>query len=335
MPHSRPWFAVIAALVLGSAGARAQTTLLNVSYDSTRELYADIGRAFAADWKARTGETVVIQTTHGGSGGQSRAVIGGLEADVVTLALQPDIDAIASGAHLLPADWARRLPNHSVPYTSTILLVVRKGNPKRIHDWADLVRPGVSVIAPNPKTSGAGRWSYLAAWGYAMRRPGGTTDTARGFVRALYANVAELDRGERSAVVSFAQRNKGDVLIAWEDDANLAVHLLGAGKLELVVPSITIKAEPAVAVLDAVATKHGTTRQAEAYLRFLYSPDGQEIVAGRHYRPIDPAVSARFAYLFPDVPTFTVDDVFGSWQQAGTEHFADGAIFDQIRQPTR
>ena len=330
-----PWLlALVAAIALGRP-TLAATALLNVSYDPTRELYADIDKAFAADWKARTGETIDLRASHGGSGAQARAVIDGLEADVVTLALQPDIDAIANRAGLLPADWQARLPNNSVAYTSTILFVVRKGNPKQIHDWADLVKPGVAVITPNPKTSGGARWNYLAAWGYALKQPGGTPDTARAFVKALFANVPVLDSGARGATVTFARRNQGDVLLAWEDDANLAVRKLGAGKLEIVVPSISIRAEPKIAVVDRVTAKHGTAKQAEAYLRFLYSPQGQEIEARHFLRPTDPAVLARFAAQFPPVPTFTVDELLGGWRKVQAEHFADGGVFDQIYQPVK
>jgi sulfate transport system substrate-binding protein len=326
---------MMAALLLGSAQARADTFLLNVSYDPTRELYVDINKAFAADWKAKTGEDLTVRSSHGGSGAQARAVIDGLEADVVTLALQSDIDAIAERAKLLPLDWQSRLPNHSVPYTSTILFVVRKGNPKGIHDWADLTKPGVSVITPNPKTSGGARWNYLAAWGWALRQPGGTPDTAKAFVRTLYSHVPVLDSGARGSTITFARRNQGDVLLAWEDDANLAVSELGAGKLEIVVPSLTIQAEPVVAVVDSVAQKHGLQKQAEAYLRYLYTPAAQAIEAQHHYRPTDPAVMARFAKQFPAVKTFTIEDVFGGWKKVQAEHFSDGGIFDQIYQPVK
>jgi sulfate transport system substrate-binding protein len=327
--------ALFAVGLLLNLPARADTTLLNVSYDPTRELYADIDTAFTADWKAKTGETVTIRTSHGGSGAQARAVIDGLEADVVTLGLQPDIDAIAERAKLLPLDWQARLPNHSVPYTSTILFVVRKGNPKGIHDWGDLIKPGVAVITPNPKTSGGARWNYLAAWGYALRQPGGTPETAKAFVKALYSHVPVLDSGARGSTITFARRNQGDVLIAWEDDANVAVHDLGAGRLEIVVPSVTIKAEPVAAMVDAVTTQHGTRKQAEAYLRYLYTPAAQEIVAHHHDRPIDPAVLARHAAEFPAVPTFTVDEMFGGWKKVQAEHFSEGGIFDQIYQPVK
>ncbi len=336
-PRLAPFlFAILlGASGLDARGAHADTTLLNVSYDPTREMFAEIDRAFTADWKARTGERVTVETSHGGSGAQARAVIEGLEADVVTLALQPDVDVIASRAHLLPADWQGRLPNRSVPYTSTILFVVRKGNPKHIHDWPDLARPGVSVITPNPKTSGGARWNYLAAWGYALHQPGGDAESARALVDEIYANVPVLDSGARGATITFARRHLGDVLIAWEDDANLAVRFLGPRRLEIVVPSITIRAEPVAALVDAVAEQHGTAEQAEAYLRFLYSPAAQEIAASHYLRPSDPAVLARHADRFPAVPTFTVDDTFGGWRRAQAEHFGEGGTFDQIYQPLK
>ncbi len=332
----RPVLAILlaAGLALGG-GVRAQTRLLNVSYDPTRELYAAINKAFVADWKQQSGETLTVQTSHGGSGSQARAVIEGLQADVVTLALQPDIDAIAERAHLIAADWQKRLPNNSVPFTSTIVFVVRKGNPKNIHDWPDLVKPGVSVITPNPKTSGGARWNYLAAWGYALRAPGGSPEKAKAFVAALYHNVPILDSGARGSTITFAQRGQGDVLIAWENDAELAVHQMGAGQLEIVVPSISIKAEPPVAVVDGVVDKRNTRKQAEAYLHYLYTPAAQEIAAGQYYRPTDPAVAQRHKAEFPAIPMFTVDEVFGSWRKVQADHFADGGIFDQIYQPTK
>ena len=335
MPKPRLLLALLALLAGASPHpAAADSTLLNVSYDPTHELYADFDRFFEADWKARTGQTLSIRTSHGGSASQARAVIEGLEADVVTLALQPDIDQIARQSHLLPEDWRGRLPNDNVPYTSTILFVVRKGNPKGIHDWADLVRPGIAVITPNPKTSGGARWNYLAAYGYALHQPGATPATAREFIRALFANTPVLDSGARGATISFARRHLGDVLLAWEDDANLAVKYLSPGKIEIVVPSVSIKAEPVVAVMDATVRKHHTGLQAEAYLRGLYTPTGQEIIARHFYRPIDPVVLARHADLFPPVPTFSVDDL-GGWQKVNAEHFAEGGVFDQIYQPLK
>jgi sulfate/thiosulfate-binding protein len=326
--------ATTAALLLSLVTpAMAQTTLLNVSYDPTRELYAAVNKAFAARWEQQTGEKLSIRASHGGSGAQARAVIDGLEADVVTLALQSDIDAIADRSGLVAADWQTKLPNHGVPYTSRILLVVRKGNPKHITDWADLVRPGVAVITPNPKTSGGARWNYLAAWGYALGANAGDEAKAREFVGKLYHNVTVLDSGARASTITFAQRNQGDVLIAWEDDAELAVQQLGLGRLEIVVPSVTIQAEPVVAVVDKVVDRRGTRAQAEAYLRFLYTPEGQEIIAANHYRPIDPVVAARTASQFPDVKVFTVEGLFGGWRAVQAKHFADGGVFDQIYQP--
>lgn len=313
--------------------AHAETALLNVSYDPTRELYGAINKSFAAAWQAQTGQTLTLRSSHGGSGAQARAVIDGLEADVVSLALQSDIDAIADRAHLLALNWRDKLPNRSTPYTSTILFVVRKGNPKGIHDWADLIKPGVAVITPNPKTSGGARWNYLAAWGYALNANGGDQAKARTYVTELFRHVPILDSGARGATITFAQRNQGDVLLAWEDDAVLAVQELGRNKLEIVLPSISIQAEPVVAVVDAVVDRRGTRPQAEAYLRYLYTPEGQEIIARNHYRAIDPVVAARHTAEFPVVPMFTIDAVFGGWRQAQAEHFADGGLFDQIYQP--
>jgi sulfate transport system substrate-binding protein len=294
-------------------------------------LYADYDVAFAAFWKARMGEDLTIHSSHGGSGAQARAVIDGLEADVVTLALRSDIDAIAEKSKLIGANWQSRLPYNSVPYTSTILFVVRKGNPKGIHDWPDLIKPGVQVITPNPKTSGGARWNYLAAWGAAQK----AGLDPRGFVTELYKHVPILDSGARGSTITFAQRGQGDVLIAWEDDAQLAVTTLGPDKLEIVVPSVSIRAEPVVAVVDAVVDRHGTRAIAEAYLRYLFTPDGQEIVARHHYRPWNPMVAAKYADQFPKIPMFTVDEQFGGWKKAQAEHFADGGIFDQIYQPAK
>jgi sulfate transport system substrate-binding protein len=322
-----------AALLVSIGPATAQTTLLNVSYDPTRELYADINRVFAAEWLKKTGQAVTIRTSHGGSGAQARAVIDGLEADVVTLALQPDIDAIAEHSHLIAADWRDRLPNHSSPYTSRILFVVRKGNPKQIKDWPDLIKPGVEVITPNPKTSGGARWNYLAAWGFALQQGGEAA--ARSFVTQLFKHVLVLDNGARGSTITFAQRDQGDVLIAWEDDANLAVRQMGPDRLEIVAPSITIEADPVVAVVDQVAARHGTTALAEAYLRFLYTPEAQEIEAKHFYRPTDPAVAAHYASQFPEVKTFTVEKMFGGWEKVQAQQFGDGGIFDQIYQPGR
>jgi sulfate transport system substrate-binding protein len=321
-----------AAATVASPVAYADKTLLNASYDATRELYADYNQVFAAQWKQQTGETLTISNAHAGSGDQARAVIDGLDADVATLALAYDIDAIAAQAKLLPADWQTRLPNNSAPYTSTIVFLVRQGNPKNIHDWADLVRPGVKVITPNPKTSGAARWAYLAAWGQVLQG-GGTPDQARDYVTRLYRNVPVLDSGGRGATTTFVQRHQGDVLLSWENEALLAARQLGPDQFSIVVPSISILAEPSVAVLDVNAAKHGTQKEAEAYLRFLYTPEGQDIVAKHYFRPRDPAVAARYADAFPTIKLFTIDAVFGGWAKANADHFADGAAFDQIYQP--
>lgn len=323
--------AILAALL--ARPATAETTLLNVSYDPTRELYAEISKVFAAQWLRTTGEALTIRSSHGGSGAQARAVIEGLEADVVTLALQPDIDAIAARSGRIAPDWQTRLPNHSVPYTSTILFVVRRGNPKGIHDWADLIKPGVSVITPNPKTSGGARWNYLAAWGYALRSSGGDDAKARAYVAELLRHVPVLDTGARAATLSFAQRRQGDVLIAWEDDAMLVTREMNPGSMEIVVPSVSIMAEPVVAVVDAVVDRRGTRAPAEAFLRFLTTSEGQEIIARHFLRPIDPNVSARHTTDFPKVETFTVDAMFGGWAKAQATHFADGGTFDQLYQP--
>ena len=324
----------MAACLFGAPAAEAaEQTLLNVSYDPTRELYADVNTAFAAAWKAKTGDDVTIRASHGGSGAQARSVIDGLEADVVTLALQSDIDAIADRAKLIAPDWRDRLPNHSVPYTSTIVFVVRKGNSKGLHDWPDLIKPGVAVVTPNPKTSGGARWNYLAAWGAALRANSNDQAKARAFITELYRHVPVLDSGARGATISFARRNQGDVLIAWEDDAILAVRDLGPDKLEIVYPPVSIRAEPVVVVVDKVVDRHGTRALADAYLGFLYTPAGQELVAKHYYRPLDQTVAARYASQFPAIQTFTVDEVFGGWRKAQPEHFGDGGIFDQIYQP--
>jgi sulfate/thiosulfate transport system substrate-binding protein len=326
---------VAVAALMGARPAAAQQSLLNVSYDPTRELYAAVGKAFAERWKAQTGETIAIRTSNGGSGAQARAVIDGLEADIVTLALAWDIDAIAERAHLLPIDWQRRLPDNSSPCTSTIVFLVRKGNPKQIKDWDDLAKPGLKVITPNPKTSGGARWNYLAAWGYALKKDGNDPQKARDFVKALYANVPILDTGARGATMTFAQRRQGDVLIAWENEAFLAVNEFGKDKMEIVVPSVSILAEPAVALVDANVDRHGTRKAAEAYLAFLYTPEGQELAARNFYRPRLAEVAARHADQFPQIPLFTVDEVFGGWRKAQATHFADGGIFDQIHKPGR
>ncbi len=324
------------ALTVGTAStALAQTTLLNVSYDPTRELYQEFNAAFAKHWKSQTGDTVTIRQSHGGAGKQARAVIDGLEADVVTLALAYDIDAIAEQANLIPRDWQTRLPNNSSPYTSTIVFLVRKGNPKGIKDWDDLVKPGVSVVTPNPKTSGGARWNYLAAWGYALKQYGNDETKAREFVTQLYKNVPVLDSGARGSLTTFAERGIGDVFLSWENEAFLATKELGPDKFEIVVPSLSILAEPPVTVIDKVVDRKGTRKVAEAYLQYLYSAEGQNIAGKHYYRPRDPQVAAQYASLFPQVNLFTIDDVFGGWQQAQKTHFADGGTFDQIYQPGR
>ncbi|MEC5206771.1 sulfate/thiosulfate-binding protein [Vogesella perlucida] len=310
--------------------AVADVSLLNVSYDPTRELYQDFNVAFAKYWKAKTGETVTVKQSHGGSGKQARSVIDGLEADVVTLALSNDIDELHKNGGLVPANWQSRLPHNSTPYTSTIVLLVRKGNPKAIKDWNDLARPGVEVIAPNPKTGGGARWNYLAAWGYALKQPGGNDASARELVKKIYQNVKVLDSGARGSLVSFAQRGIGDVLISWENEAYLATKELGPDKFDIVVPSISILAEPPVSVVDKVVDKRGTRKVAEAYLQYLYSPEGQELAAANYYRPRDPKVAAKYAGKFAKVKLFTIDQVFGGWAKAQKVHFDDGAIFDQI-----
>ena len=312
------------------AGGKGGTVnLLNVSYDPTRELYRDINRAFAERWLADEGQKVTFRMSHGGSGKQSRAVIDGLEADVVTLALGHDIDAISERARKLPADWQARLPDNSAPYTSTIVFLVRAGNPKRIRDWGDLVRPGIKVITPNPKTSGGARWNFLAAWGYG-RAGGGSDQAAERYVNALYANVPVLDSGARGSTTTFAERGIGDVLLAWENEAFLAMEELGKGKFEIVAPSLSILAEPPVAVVTANARTHGTEKVAEAYLRFLYTPAGQEIIARHHYRPRDAAVAARHASRFPHMRLLTIDGDFGGWAAAHKRFFADRGIFDRM-----
>jgi sulfate/thiosulfate-binding protein len=328
---------VVLAFVLGlSLQGWSQgdaVTLLNVSYDPTRELYQDYNAAFAKYWKAKTGQTVTIQQSHSGSSKQARAVIDGLQADVVTLALAYDIDAISQNAGLLPADWQKRLPQNSTPYTSTIVFLVRKGNPKKIKDWDDLVKPGVSVITPSPKTSGGARWNYLAAWAYALKQPGGNDAKAQDFVKRLYKNVPVLDSGARGSTTTFGQREIGDVLIAWENEAFLSIKELGADKVEIVVPSMSILAEPPVSIVDKVVDKKGTRAVAQAYLEYLYTPEGQEIVARNFYRPRLEAAAKKYASTFPKIKLVTIDDVFGGWQKAQKAHFADGGIFDQIYQP--
>ena len=321
----------LAAATLGTASA-ADVSLLNVSYDPTRELYQDFNKSFAEYWKAKSGDTVTVRQSHGGSGKQARAVVDGLEADVVTLALGYDIDAIAQRG-LIAADWQKRLPFNAAPYTSTIVFLVRKGNPKGIKDWGDLVKPGIAVITPNPKTSGGARWNYLAAWGYAKQLPGGSDATARDFVGKLFRNVPVLDSGARGATTTFVERGIGDVLLAWENEALLAIKELGPDKVEIAVPSISILAEPPVAVVDKVVDKRGTRKVAQAYLKYLYSGAGQKLAADNYFRPIDVKTAAQYAKLFPKVKLFKLESVFGNWQQAQKMHFADGGVFDQIYQP--
>jgi sulfate/thiosulfate-binding protein len=321
------------AVPFGPPPAPKPVTLLNVSYDPTRELYEDFNQQFAAYWKNKTGQEVTIRQSHGGSGKQARSVIDGLEADVVTLALAYDIDQIADKGGLLPANWQTRLPNNSSPYTSTIVLLVRKGNPKHIRDWGDLAKPGVTVVTPNPKTSGGARWNYLAAWAWALRQPGGSDATAKDFVTKLYKNVPVLDAGARGATTTFVERGIGDVLIAWENEALLAIKELGPGKFEVVAPSLSILAEPPVAVVDKIANKHGTREVAQAYLEYLYTDAGQEIAAKHFYRPRSAAIAAKYQAQFPAVKLVTVDEVFGGWKKAHAAHFADGGTFDQIYQP--
>jgi sulfate transport system substrate-binding protein len=324
--------AALAAALLSLASLAAQAkdiTLLNVSYDPTRELYQDFNKAFAAHWKAKTGDTVTVKQSHGGSGKQARSVIDGLEADVVTLALAYDIDELGAKARLIPAEWQKRLPHNSSPYTSTIVFLVRKGNPKGIKDWPDLVKPGVQVITPNPKTSGGARWNYLAAWGYALKAPGGSEAKAREFVTALFKNVPVLDSGARGSTTTFVERGIGDVFISWENEAFLAVKELGPDKFEIVVPSVSILAEPPVTVVDKVVDKRGTREVATAYLQYLYSPEGQKIAGDNYYRPTDPKVAAQFDKLFPKIKLFSVDEL-GGWTQAQRLHFNDGGLFDAI-----
>jgi sulfate/thiosulfate transport system substrate-binding protein len=337
MTKFRSTLAAGAALIITTFAASAvlaDTTLLNVSYDPTRELYKAFNEAFIKDWKAKTGETVTIEQSHGGSGKQARAVIDGLQADVVTLALQGDIDQIAKTG-LINADWQKRLGNNSSPYTSTIVFLVRKGNPKGIKDWDDLVKKGVEVITPNPKTSGGARWNYLAAWAYADQKYGHDAAKDKEFIKNLYANVPVLDTGARGSTTTFAQRGIGDVLLAWENEAFLAIDELGADKFELVVPSLSIKAEPPVAVVDKVVDAKGTRKVAEAYLNYLYTPEAQKLIAHNYYRPSDPkSADPKDLARFVDVKLVSIDDpLFGGWAKAQPEHFADGGIFDQIYQP--
>ena len=328
------WYAAFLVVSLGSAAGK-EITLLNVSYDPTRELYQEINTAFAKAWQQKTGNSLQIQQSHGGSGKQARSVIDGLSADVVTLALAYDIDAIAEKGKLLPADWQQRLPDKSSPYTSTIVFLVRKGNPKKIKDWNDLIQPGITVVTPNPKTSGGARWNYLAAWGYALKKNNGDESKARDFVTRLFKNVPVLDTGARGATTTFVQREIGDVLIGWENEALLSIKEIGSGKVELVAPPISILAEPPVAWVDKVVNKRGTREIAEAYLRFLYTPEGQEIAAKHFYRPRLEAVAQKYAGVFRKVELFTIDDLFGGWQKAQKTHFSDGGIFDEIQKARR
>jgi len=316
-------------LLVGLGSAVAQTTLLNVSYDPTRELYKDFNAAFNKHWQAKTGQTVNVRQSHGGSGKQARSVADGLEADVVTLALGSDLEALAE-RKLIPADWQTRFPHNSAPYTSTIVFLVRKGNPKAIKDWGDLAKPGIAVITPNPKTSGGARWNYLAAWAWALKQPGGNEQKARELVAAIYKNVPVLDSGARGSTTTFVERGLGDVLIAWENEAQLAVNELGKDKFEIVAPSLSILAEPPVAVVDKVVEKRGTRLTAQAYLDYLYSEEGQNIAARHYYRPRDAKVAAKYAAQFPKIKLVTIDDTFGGWGKAQKLHFADGGCFDQI-----
>jgi len=323
--------AVAAALALSLTAHAADITLLNVSYDPTRELYQDVNEAFAKDWKAKTGDNVKIKQSHGGSGKQARAVIDGLEADVVTLALAYDIDAIAERG-LVNKDWQKRLGKNSTPYSSTIVFLVRKGNPKGIKDWGDLVKPGIQVITPNPKTSGGARWNHLAAYGYALRQPGGSDATAREYLKKLYKNVPVLDSGARGATTTFVERGIGDVLIAWENEALLAIKELGPDKVQIVAPSVSILAEPPVAVVDKVVDRRGTRKVAEAYLNFLYTDAAQELIAKNYYRPTVEKEAKKYAAQFPNVKLFTLGEIAGDWTRAQKTHFADGGVFDQIYQ---
>ena len=325
---------LVANLALTSAPGvhAAEVTLLNASYDPTRELYQEFNAAFAKQWEAKTGDKVTIKQSHGGSGKQARTVIDGLNADVVTLALAYDIDEISARAKLLPSDWQKRLPHNSSPYTSTIVFLVRKGNPKHIKDWDDVAKPGMSVITPNPKTSGGARWNYLAAWGYALKNYGNDEAKAREFVAKIYKNVPVLDSGARGSTTTFVERGIGDVLLAWENEAFLAVKELGPEKVDIVVPSISILAEPPVTLVDKVADKHGTRKVAQAYLEYLYSEEGQDIAGRNFYRPTDAKVAAKYAAQFPKINLFRIDDLFGGWQKAQKAHFADGGVFDQIYQ---
>jgi sulfate/thiosulfate transport system substrate-binding protein len=328
------FFAAAISLASIAASQAATVKLLNVSYDPTRELYKHLGDAFAKQWKSKTGNMLELSTSNGGSGAQARAVIDGLQADVVTLALAADIDAIAQKANLLPADWQKRLPQNSTPYTSTIVFLVRKGNPKKIKDWSDLSKPGIQVITPNPKTSGGARWAYLAAWAYAQKAPGGNADKAKAFVGALYRNVPVLDSGARGSTMTFTKRGLGDVLLDWENEAHLALKE-SPGQYEIVYPSRSILAEPPVALVDKNVDRHGNRKAAEAFLHYLYTPEAQEIEARDYYRPREASILAKYKTNFPTIPLASVDADFGGWAKAQKTHFADGGVFDQIYQPGR
>ena len=317
-------------LTFAAGGMAKDVKLLNVSYDPTRELYKDFNTAFARDWQQKKGQKVEIETSHGGSGKQARSVIDGLEADVVTLALAYDIDSISQRAKLFPANWQKRLPENSTPYTSTIVFLVRKGNPKKIKDWPDLLRPGIGVITPNPKTSGGARWNYLAAWAYGLKIFNGDEAKTRNMVRALFRNVPVLDTGARGSTTTFVQNGIGDVLLAWENEAFLSIEELGPDKFEIVVPKLSILAEPPVALVDKVVDRKGTRAVAQGYLEYLYSPEGQDLAGQNHYRPIDPKAAAKYAAQFPKIELFRLDDVFGSWREAQKTHFSDGGTFDRV-----
>ena len=325
--------APLVAAALAAPAFAADINLLNVSYDPTRELYQDFNKAFARQWKARTGDNVNVKQSHGGSGKQARAVIDGLEADVVTLALAADVDGLHKNGGLVKADWIKHFADNSAPYTSTIVFLVRKGNPKGIKDWGDLVKNDVEIVTPNPKTSGGARWNYLAAWGYALKQPGGNEEKAKAFVSDIYKHTKVLDSGARGSTTTFVERGIGDVLLAWENEAYLSLKEFGSDKFEIVTPSVSILAEPNVAVVDKVVDKRGTREVAEAYLQHLYSPEGQEIAAQNFYRPRDPKVAEKYASQFAPIKTFTIDDVFGGWTKAQATHFGDGGVFDQIYTP--
>ncbi|CFR28822.1 sulfate ABC transporter substrate-binding protein [Yersinia frederiksenii] len=325
----RKWGVGLSLLLLASGAIAKDIQLLNVSYDPTREFYQEYNQAFSKHWQQQTGDKVTVRQSHGGSGKQATSVINGIEADVVTLALAYDVDAIAERGRI-DKNWIKRLPDNSAPYTSTIVFLVRKGNPKQIHDWSDLVKPGISVITPNPKTSGGARWNYLAAWGYALEHNNNDQAKAQEFVKTLYKNVEVLDSGARGATNTFVERGIGDVLIAWENEALLAVNEVGKDQFDIITPSVSILAEPTVSVVDKVVDKRGTRDVADAYLKYLYSPEGQTIAAKNYYRPRDPAVAAKFSNEFPKLKLFTIDDVFGGWTQAQQVHFATGGVFDEI-----